>query len=132
EGGTFGLASTPDLVIPVGILGLITKKPLTIENVAHARRKETDRIQALASELLKVGMGVTQFHDGLTIERYNGVHGAVLDSYDDHRMFMGMTVVGIYVGNTQVNGLESVNVSFPGFVKEMQKIGADIKVLARS
>ncbi|MDE1846040.1 MAG: 3-phosphoshikimate 1-carboxyvinyltransferase [Candidatus Micrarchaeota archaeon] len=131
EGGEFDLSSTPDLVIPVGILGVISKKPLTISNVAHARRKETDRIKALALELRKVGMRTDQFYDGLTIERYNGIHGAVLESYDDHRMFMGMTVVGMYAGNTQVNGMESVNVSFPGFVKEMQKLGANIKVLAR-
>ncbi|MDE1869995.1 MAG: 3-phosphoshikimate 1-carboxyvinyltransferase [Candidatus Micrarchaeota archaeon] len=131
EGGAFDLANTPDLVIPVGILGMITRRPLTIENVAHARRKETDRIDALTRELKKVGLRVDQFRDGLTIERYNGVHGAVLESYGDHRMFMGMTVVGMYTGNAQVNGLESVNVSFPGFISEMQKLGGEIKILLK-
>jgi len=66
------------------------------EYVAHIRDKETDRIGDLARELRKLGAAVDEFHDGLTI-RPTPLHGATLDTYDDHRMAMSMALVGLAV-----------------------------------
>ena len=56
-----------DTVQTLAAVALFAEGPTTIRNVAHIRHKETDRIAALAAELRKLGAGVEEFADGLTI-----------------------------------------------------------------
>lgn len=125
-GGRFDLSNTPDLLPPMAILALRTSNPIEIYNVKHARFKETDRISILAKELSKIGIGVTEKEDGLILEEPESLNGAELDSSDDHRLFMAFCIAGMVVGNCTVTDPESVDVSYPDFIKEMNKIGANI------
>ncbi|MGB9003449.1 MAG: 3-phosphoshikimate 1-carboxyvinyltransferase [Nitrosotalea sp.] len=125
-GGRFDLSNTPDLLPPMAILALRTSNPIEIYNVRHARFKETDRISILAKELSKIGIGVTEKEDGLILEAPKSLNGAELDSADDHRLFMAFCIAGMVVGNCTVTDPESVDVSYPDFIKEMNKIGAKI------
>ena len=125
-GGRFDLSNTPDLLPPMAILALRTSNPIEIYNVKHARFKETDRIAILAKELSKIGIGVTEKEDGLILEAPKSLKGAELDSSDDHRLFMAFCIAGMVVGNCTVTDPESVDVSYPDFIKEMNKIGANI------
>lgn len=125
-GGRFDLSNTPDLLPPMAILALRTSNPIEIYNVKHARFKETDRISILAKELSKIGIGVTEKEDGLILEAPKSINGAELDSSDDHRLFMAFCIAGMVVGNCTVTDPESVDVSYPNFIKEMNKIGANI------
>ena len=125
-GGRFDLSNTPDLLPPIAILALRTSNPIEIYNVKHARFKETDRISILAKELSKIGIGVTEKEDGLILEAPKSLKGAELDSSDDHRLFMAFCIAGMVVGNCTVTDPESVDVSYPDFIKEMNKIGANI------
>jgi len=125
-GGRFDLSNTPDLLPPMAILALRTSNPIEIHNVKHARFKETDRISILAKELSKIGIIVTEKEDGLILEAPKSLSGAELDSADDHRLFMAFCIAGMVVGNCTVTDPESVDVSYPDFIKEMNKIGANI------
>ena len=126
EGGRFDLSNTPDLLPPMAILALKTKNPIDIYNVKHARYKETDRIAILASELSKLGVIVQEKEDGLILQAPKNPIGAELDSSDDHRLFMAFCIVGMYVGNCTVSDPESVDVSYPTFIEDMNKVGAKI------
>lgn len=125
-GGRFDLSNTPDLLPPMAILALRTSNPIEIHNVKHARFKETDRISILAKELSKIGIIVTEKEDGLILEAPKSLSGAELDSADDHRLFMAFCIAGMVVGDCTVTDPESVDVSYPDFIKEMNKIGANI------
>ncbi|MDE1726413.1 MAG: 3-phosphoshikimate 1-carboxyvinyltransferase [Thaumarchaeota archaeon] len=125
-GGRFDLSNTPDLLPPIAILALRTSSPIEIYNVKHARFKETDRISIVAKELSKIGVGVTEKDDGLILEAPKSPNGAELDSADDHRLFMAFCIAGMFVGNCTVTDPESVDVSYPDFIKEMNKMGAKI------
>lgn len=125
-GGRFDLSNTPDLLPPMAILALRTSNPIEIHNVKHARFKETDRISILAKELSKIGIIVTEKEDGLILEAPKSLSGAELDSADDHRLFMAFCIAGMVIGNCTVTDPESVDVSYPDFIKEMNKIGANI------
>ncbi|MGI0101579.1 MAG: 3-phosphoshikimate 1-carboxyvinyltransferase [Nitrosotalea sp.] len=125
-GGRFDLSNTPDLLPPIAILALRTSNPIEIYNVRHARFKETDRISILAKELSKIGIGVTEKEDGMILEAPKSLSGADLDSSEDHRLFMAFCIAGMVVGNCTVTDPESVDVSYPDFIKEMNKIGANI------
>jgi 3-phosphoshikimate 1-carboxyvinyltransferase len=126
EGGRFDLSNTPDLLPAMAILALKSKKPIEIYNVKHARFKETDRIAILARELAKIGVIVEEKEDGLILEPTEQPRGADLDSADDHRLFMAFCIAGMYVGSCTVSDPESVDVSYPSFIDDMNKVGAKI------
>ncbi len=128
NGGRFDLSNNPDLLPPMAILALKTSKPIEIYNVKHARFKETDRIAILAKELAKIGVIVTEKEDGLILESPKTLKSAELESADDHRLFMAFSIAGMFVGDCTVTDPDSVDVSYPTFVEDMQKIGADITI----
>ena len=128
NGGRFDLSNNPDLLPPMAILALKTSKPIEIYNVKHARFKETDRIAILAKELAKIGVIVTEKEDGLILESPKTLKSAELESADDHRLFMAFSIAGMFVGDCTVTDPDSVDVSYPTFVEDMQKIGANITI----
>jgi len=126
NGGKFDLSNNPDLLPPMAILALKTSKPIEIYNVKHARFKETDRIAILAKELAKIGVIITEKEDGLILESPKALKSAELESADDHRLFMAFSIAGMFVGDCTVTDPDSVDVSYPTFVEDMKKIGANI------
>jgi 3-phosphoshikimate 1-carboxyvinyltransferase len=128
NGGRFDLSNNPDLLPPMAILALKTSKPIEIYNVKHARFKETDRIAILAKELAKIGVGITEKEDGLILEAPKNIKSAELDSSEDHRLFMALSIAGMFVGNCTVTDPDSVDVSYPTFIQDMKKIGANLIV----
>ena len=127
KGGVFDLRNSPDLLPPLAILSLISSNPIEIVNVKHARLKETDRIAILARELPKIGINVEEKEDGLILKSSNKLIGANLDSENDHRLFMAFCIAGTYIGNCTVTDSESVEVSYPNFIEEMNRLGAKIQ-----
>ena len=127
KGGKFDLRNSPDLLPPLAILSLISSKPIEIVNVKHARLKETDRIAILARELPKIGIKVDEKEDGLILESSDSLTGAKLDSENDHRLFMAFCIAGTYIGNCIVTDSKSVEVSYPNFIEEMNRLGAKIE-----
>lgn len=128
-GGKFDLSNTPDLLPPLSILALKSGFPIELHNVKHARYKETDRIAILARELQKIGIKVTEKEDGLILGPPDKVRGAKLNSEDDHRLFMAFCIAGMYVGDCTVSNPESVDVSYPSFISDMNQVGAKITTL---
>ena len=128
NGGRFDLSNSPDLLPPLAILAMKTINPIEIVNVKHARLKETDRISILARELAKIGIKTQEKEDGLILESSNGFRGASLNSENDHRLFMVFCIAGMYLGDCTVTDHESVAVSYPNFITEMNKFGAKITI----
>ena len=128
SGGRFDLSNSPDLLPPLAILSLKTSSLIEIINVKHARLKETDRISILAKELVKLGVQVKENEDGLVLKMSNNLKGGILNSENDHRLFMAFCIAGMYVGDCTVSDPESVNVSYPNFIEEMNALGAKIEI----
>ncbi len=93
-----------------------------IRNAAELRVKESDRITAICRALSSVGITVRELPDGLEIEGQGqnpSLHGATVNSHNDHRITMSMAVLGSRLppGETLViTGTDFVGTSFPGFV----------------
>jgi 3-phosphoshikimate 1-carboxyvinyltransferase len=128
KGGRFDLSNSPDLLPPLAILSLKTTSPIEIVNVKHARLKETDRIAIVAREIVKLGVSVEEREDGLILEISNNLKGGSLNSENDHRLFMAFCIAGMYVGDCTITNPESVKVSYPNFIEEMNSIGAKISI----
>ena len=128
NGGKFDLSNSPDLLPPLAILALNSSSPIEIFNVKHARLKETDRIAIVSRELVKLGIKIQENEDGMILESSEKISGADLNSEEDHRLFMAFCIAGMYVGDCTVTDPESVKVSYPNFVEEMNRMGAKIQI----
>ena len=128
NGGRFDLSNSPDLLPPLSILILKSSSPIEIVNVKHARLKETDRIAIVARELTKLGIKVDEKDDGMILHPSDNLKGVSLNSENDHRLSMAFCIAGMFIGDCTVSDPESVKVSYPNFIEEMNRIGAKITV----
>lgn len=127
KGGRFDLSDTPDLLPVLSALSLKCDSPVEISGVAHARYKETDRINVAATELSKIGVDVEELRDGMKISGPRKLTRGVLDAHDDHRMFMAFSLASILSsGEVEVLGESSLDVSYPSFLGDMDKLGARV------
>jgi 3-phosphoshikimate 1-carboxyvinyltransferase len=110
-----------DTVMTLGAVACFADGPTTIRNVAHIRHKETDRISALAAELRKVGAAVDEFADGLRITP-GPLHGAEIDTYNDHRMAMSLSLVGLKVPGVVIRNPGCVAKTYPGFWMDLERL----------
>jgi 3-phosphoshikimate 1-carboxyvinyltransferase len=127
KGGRFDLSDTPDLLPVISVLSLKCEEPVELTGVAHARFKETDRIRVAAEELSKVGAHVEERRDGLRISKPRRIAEAVLDAHDDHRSFMAFSLASLLSpGGIRVLGEESLDVSYPAFFEDMNRVGVEV------
>ena len=98
--------------------------------VAELRVKETDRIAVMADGLKKCGVQVEEGEDFMSVtgSEMPPAGGAVINSQHDHRIGMSFLVLGmISQAPIQVDDVETINTSFPGFAEKMNDLGAQIK-----
>ena len=82
----------PDAAMTLAALALFADGTSRLTNIASWRVKETDRLAAMAAELRKVGATVVEDADSLAITPPARWRAAALDTYDDHRMAMAMSL----------------------------------------
>ncbi len=92
-----------------------------MRNVRHIRHKETDRLSALATELRKLGAHVDEYEDGLRIEP-RGLHGAAIDTYDDHRMAMSLALVGLKQPGVVIRDPACTAKTYPKFFEDLERL----------
>ena len=117
----FDLGDMPDMVPTLAVLSALRPGRTVIENVAHLRLKESDRLSALATELGKTGIPVEERKDGLIITG-GQPHGAEIETYNDHRIAMSFAVLGLAVPGMSIRNPTCVSKSFPGFWGELEKL----------
>ncbi len=110
-----------DTVMTLAAVACFAQGPTTIRNVAHIRHKETDRLAALAAELRRLGADVDEFADGLTITP-RPLHGAAVETYDDHRMAMSLALVGLRVPGVVIQNPGCVAKTYPGFWDDLDRL----------
>ena len=98
--------------------------PVTIRDVQHMRNKETDRIAALVTELRRLGATVDEFTDGLRIHP-GKLHGAAVETYQDHRMAMAFAVTGLRTPGIQIADPGCTRKTFPDFFDRFARLYAD-------
>ena len=107
-----------DTVQTLAAVALFADGPTHIRDVANMRLKETDRIAALVTELRKLGAGVEEEEDGLRITPAV-LHGAVIDTYDDHRMAMSMALVGLVTPGVVIRDPGCTAKTYPRFFDDL-------------
>lgn len=127
-GGLKGIDIAPDEVpamideFPVtAVLAAHAEGTTTIRGAEELRVKESDRIIAMTSELRKMGVDVEEYPDGLSIQGPAKMKGAVVQSYNDHRVAMALAVASLTAtGETTIDGKSAVDISYPGFFEYLK------------
>lgn len=115
-----------DCITIIAVLGCYASGTTTIRGGEIARKKECDRINAIATELRKMGATISETDDGLIIQQSKLI-GASIKSYHDHRIVMSTAIAALGAsGQTVIEDTECVSKSFPGFAAFMHSLGAGI------
>lgn len=131
DGGGTGLVATtvgpkeiPSLVDEVPVLALIATQAegtTVVEGAGELRVKETDRLDAVASQLAAMGAAIEVQGDRLVISGPTPLRPAKVDALGDHRMAMTLAVAGLIArargpaSRTEISGFGSVAISYPEF-----------------
>jgi len=98
-----------------------------VKDAAELKVKESNRIAAVAGEMRKFGVDITELDDGFIVKPGNKLKGAVINPRHDHRIAMSMTVAGLVShGETKIMDAECVNISFPEFYDALKKLDSNI------
>ena len=134
------LAGFPDAICALAVIACFIEGKTVLEDIGVCRRKETDRIKVMKSELEKLGAKVEEGEDFIAIYGHSPIlpdgsenpeftlHGGNVESYDDHRVAMSLACLGLGLKEDEkviVKDAECCSVSFPGFFEVMNKINAN-------
>ncbi len=108
------MSDTPDAVPALAIVAAFAKGETRISNIAHLREKECDRIDAVVTQLQKMGIHTDQGQDYMIIQG-GSPHGADIETYNDHRIAMSFAVSGLRTQGVHIENPGCVAKSFPNF-----------------
>lgn len=111
----------PDGVLAVAVTCLFANGRSVIRNVGNLRIKETDRLAALETELRKLGAQAEAGKNSLVIEP-GPLHGAEIDTYDDHRMAMAFALAGFKIPGVVIRNPSCVAKSWPEYFAALEKL----------
>jgi 3-phosphoshikimate 1-carboxyvinyltransferase len=121
------LAAMPDTAQTLAVASLFADGPTTIRGLHTLRVKETDRLEALAKELTKLGAKVDVKRDSITIDPPENLNSATIDTYDDHRMAMSFALAGTKRNGITVRDVECVNKTYPNFFADLARVTTSSK-----
>jgi 3-phosphoshikimate 1-carboxyvinyltransferase len=117
EGITVDMGDMPDVVPTLAVVAVFAHGTTVINNIAHLRIKECDRLSAVVKELSRLGANIEEYEDKMIIHGEGGANlkGAEIETYKDHRMAMSLAVAGLRVPGVKIKGERCVAKSFPDF-----------------
>ena len=115
------LADMPDQVPTLAVVAAFSQGTTVIKNVAHRRSKECDRLGATVTELNKMGIEAGCTENTLTI-RGSQPQGAVVETYNDHRIAMSFAIAGLNVPGISIRNESCVEKSFPAFWQVFERL----------
>lgn len=130
---------TPDLkgikITKVDVPSMIDELPLimliatqvkgetVITGAEELRVKESDRIKAVVENLKNIGVEIEELEDGAIIRGKQKIKGGVIDSFNDHRIAMGFSILGLIAEDgITIKNAECVFISYPEFYEHLEKV----------
>lgn len=113
----------PDTAQTLAAIAPFANSPTRIRGIASARVKETDRIAATCAELARLGVRVEEHPDGMTIYPCDNFKPAVIQTYNDHRMAMAFSLIGLRVPGVTIENPSCVSKTFPNFFEVLAQLG---------
>ena len=127
HGTTVGGEIIPTLIdeIPmIAVMAAFAEGTTIIKDAKELKVKESDRILVMAENLSRMGADIIPTDDGMIIHGGKPLHGAVIDSYLDHRVAMSFAIAGLLCdGPLSIKGGDCVKISYPEFYEDLYRLG---------
>lgn len=107
-----------DSIMTAIVLAPFAKLPTQFTALGRLRVQECERVAALRTELAKCGAKVIEEGDTLTVYP-SPLHGAEIETYNDHRMAMCFAVLGLKVPGIRIRNSACVKKTFPNFFQKL-------------
>ena len=114
----------PDAAMTLAVAALFASGPTAIRNIYNWRVKETERLQAVSTELRKLGAEVEEGYDYLVIQPPEQIRKAEIDTYDDHRMAMAFSLAACGSSPVTINNPGCVSKTFPDYFEVLNGLCA--------
>lgn len=133
KGSVIDVGNCPDLAPILSVMGMYASGETTLVNASRLRDKESDRIEAMETELRKLNVPVRSTNDSMTITGCGGKgipKGAVVHGHNDHRIVMALAIAAA-LGSEPViiEDAQAIAKSFPDFFAVLASVGGRIEVL---
>ncbi len=120
-----------DSIMTAIVLAPFADYSVKFTNLGRLRAQETERVVALRTELTKCGAKVVEEGDTLTVWP-SALHGAEIETYNDHRMAMCFAILGLKVPGIKITNPACVKKTFPNFFQKLAAppphgLGAEIR-----
>lgn len=126
HGCEIGGSLIPTLIdeLPViAVMAACAQGTTVIRDAAELKVKESDRISVMVENLRAMGCEIEATDDGMIIHGGRPLHGAVIDSHNDHRIAMSFAVAALIAdGETQIAGGDCVAISYPTFYEHLKAL----------
>jgi 3-phosphoshikimate 1-carboxyvinyltransferase len=113
-----------DSIMTAIALAPLAAHPIRFEHLGRLRVQECERVQALKTELTRCGATVIEEGDTLMIHP-STLHGAEIETYDDHRMAMSFAILGLKVPGIRLKNPACVRKTFPNFFQKLAALPPD-------
>ncbi len=121
-GGTINCVAIPDAAMTLAVVALFADAPTTLTGIGSWRVKETDRLHAMATELMKIGATVEEGPDWLRVAPLPRVTPATVATYDDHRMAMCFALAAFRGAPVTIADPSCVRKTFPDYFDALGRI----------
>jgi 3-phosphoshikimate 1-carboxyvinyltransferase len=112
----------PDTAQTLAAVAPFASSPTRIRGIASARVKETDRVHGTCSELARLGVRVEEHEDGMTIHPCERFEPAIIQTYNDHRMAMAFSLIGLRVPGVTIENPSCVSKTFPNYFETLETL----------
>jgi len=116
------LRDIPDTAQTLAAIAPFASTPTRIRGIASARLKETDRVAATCAELSRLGVRVDEHEDGMTIYPCSTFKPANVQTYNDHRMAMAFSLIGLRLPGITIENPGCVSKTFPNFFDVLNQL----------
>ena len=116
------MEAAPDAVLALAVACLFAEGSSRMRRVGSLRMKESDRLDALVTEISRVGGVARVEDDDLVIEGGHPLQPAVIDPHGDHRMAMAMALVGLRRRGIEIDHPEVVEKTWPAFFSVLDRL----------
>ncbi len=111
-----------DTAQTLAVVAPFAASPTRIRGIASARVKETDRVSATCTELKRLGVQVEEHEDGMTIYPCQTFQPADIQTYNDHRMAMAFSLIGLRFDGVTIENPSCVSKTFPDFFEVLETL----------
>jgi len=111
-----------DTAPTLAVVAAFADGPTTVSGIGFVRGKESDRIAGPVDQLRRCGISGKVNADGFTISPGEPPHGATIETYDDHRMAMAFSLMGLMVPGIEILDPGCVAKTFPGYFHTLDEL----------